>query len=304
MNKSVKDKKSVFYCSSFVTIITAVVFMIPEAYATESNQSSVVSNLNLSNTAAADAIDMTVRGIATNNLDRLMSETILPVLSNSSNSKIAANENNQTTLGSIASGQDSMDNIVTISNDQKQKEAQVQNDQLATNAGSRNITSSPEVLIMDPAQRSRGDGNARSIADNGTILLQFQNPMAADIVNRLEKIEAIIQNYMTRNEINVTAKSIEKSNNQLIDELSAIKSSISRSSILPAVADVDSTAKSIEKSNNQLIDELSEIRSSNVWTGITSGALAAGIVSAVAVLVLSRLNGDNRINLSEMRLRR
>jgi hypothetical protein len=278
--------------------------MISEAYATESNQSSVVSNLNLSNTAAADAIDMTVRGIATNNLDRLMSETILPVLSNSSNSKIAANENNQTTLGSIASGQDSMDNIVTISNDQKQKEAQVQNDQLATNAGSRNITSSPEVLIMDPPQRSRGDGNARSIADNGTILLQFQNPMAADIVNRLEKIEAIIQNYMTRNEINVTAKSIEKSNNQLIDELSAIKSSISRSSILPAVADVDSTAKSIEKSNNQLIDELSEIRSSNVWTGITSGALAAGIVSAVAVLVLSRLNGDNRINLSEMRLRR
>ncbi|HET9357011.1 MAG TPA: hypothetical protein VFN98_02860, partial [Nitrososphaeraceae archaeon] len=63
-------------------------------------------------------------------------------------------------------------------------------------------------------------------------------------------------------------------------------------------------AKSIEESNNQIKSELSAIKSSSVWAGIISGALAAGIVSAVAIFVLTRLYGDNRIKLSEMRLRR
>jgi uncharacterized protein YukE len=294
--------------------------------ATESNQSAVVSDLNLSNTAAADAIDMAVRGIATNNIDRLMSETILPVLANSSSSNIVANKNNHTTGGAAVAGESSsINNIGDISNGQSSKGMQIQNDPLAANIGSRT---------------SEG-GDTRAIADNGTILLQFQNPMDADIVNRLERIETIIQNYTMRNEINMasksieesnnqiknelsaikssinsssvlpavadldnTAKSIEESNNQIKNELSAIKSSINSSSVLPAVADLDNTAKSIEESNNQIKSELSAIRSSSVWSGIISGALAAGIVSAVAIFVLTRLYGDNRIKLREMRLRR
>ena len=94
-----KDKKNVFYFS-FVIVATTVMFMNFDVDATESNQSAVVSNLNLSNTAAADAIDMAVRGIATNNIDRLMSETILPVLANSSSSNIVANKNNHTSRSS------------------------------------------------------------------------------------------------------------------------------------------------------------------------------------------------------------
>src|SRR5918994_1754085 len=100
-----------------------------------------------------------------------------------------------------------------------------------------------------------------------TILLQLQNPTDTDIVNRLEKIETILQDYTMRNDVNSTSKSIEESNNQIINQLSAIKSS-------------------------------------NLWSGIASGALAAGIVSAVAVFVLTRLYGDSRIKLGEMRLRR
>src|SRR5918994_1599944 len=100
-----------------------------------------------------------------------------------------------------------------------------------------------------------------------TILLQLQNPTDTDIVNRLEKIETILQDYTMRNDVNSTSKSIEESNNQIINQLSAIKSS-------------------------------------SLWSGIASGALAAGIVSAVAVFVLTRLYGDSRIKLGEMRLRR
>ena len=290
-----KDKKNVFY-SSFVIVATTVMFMNFDVDATESNQSAVASNLNLSNTAAADAIDMTVRGIATNNIDRLMSETILPVLANSSSSNIVTSKNNHTIGGAAVAGESSsINNTGVISN------GQIQNDPLAANIGSRNSTNSPAVIMMDPEQRS---SEGRAIADNGTILLQFQNPMDADIVNRLERIETIIQNYTMRNEISMASKSIEESNNQIKSELSAVKSSINSSSVLSAIADLDNTAKSIEESNNQIKSELSAIKSSSVWAGIISGALAAGIVSAVAIFVLTRLYGDNRIKLSEMRLRR
>ena len=299
-----KDKKNVFYCS-FVIVATTVMFINFDADATESNQSAVVSNLNLSNTAAADAIDTTVRGIATNNIDRLMSEAILPVLANSSSSNIVANKNNHTTGGAAVTGESStINNTGDISNGQGSKGMQIQNDPLAANIGSRNNTNSPAVIMMDPAQRSSEGGNTRAIADNGTILLQFQNPMDADIVNRLERIETTIQNYTMRNEINMASKSIAESNNQIKNELSAIKSSINSSSVLSAVADLDNTAKSIAESNNQIKNELSAIKSSSAWSGVISGALAAGIVSAVAIFVLTRLYGDNRIKLSELRLRR
>ena len=299
-----KDKKNVFYCS-FVIVATTVMFMNFDVDATESNQSAVVSDLNLSNTAAADAIDMTVRGIATNNIDRLMSETILPVLANSSSSNIVANKYNHTTVGAaVADESSSINNTEVNSNGQSVKGMQIQNDPLAANIGSRYSTNSPAVIMMDPEQRSSEGGNRRAIADNGTILLQFQNPMDADIVNRLERIETIIQNYTMRNEISMASKSIEEANNQIKSELSAIKSSINSSSVLSAIAELDNTAKSIEEANNQIKSELSAIKSSGVWAGIISGALAAGIVSAVAIFVLTRLYGDNRIKLSEMRLRR
>jgi tetrahydromethanopterin S-methyltransferase subunit F len=300
----VKDKKSVFYCSSFVIMVSTVMFISFEVDAIGSQQQSVESNLILSNTTATDAIDRTVNGIATSNIDRLMSETILPVLTNSSTSKIVISGNNQTTEGTEAGGLSSINSTGMVSNDQNPKGMQVQNNSLAPNIGSKNSNNSSEVFMMDPELRPSEDSNARALADNGTILLQLQNPTDTDIVNRLEKIETILQDYTMRNDVNSTSKSIEESNNQIINQLSAIKSSIIRSSALPAVTDLDSTARSIEESNNQIINQLSAIKSSSLWSGIASGALAAGIVSAVAVFVLTRLYGDSRIKLGEMRLRK
>ena len=233
-----------------------------------------------------------------------MSETILPVLTNSSTSKIVIGGNNQTTEGTEASGLSSINSSGVVSNDQNPNGMQVQNNSLAPNIGSKNSNNSSEVFMMDPELRPSKDSNARALADNGTILLQLQNPTDTDIVNRLEKIETILQDYTMRNDVNSTSKSIEESNNQIINQLSAIKSSINRSSALPAVTDLDSTARSIEESNKQIINQLSAIKSSSLWSGIASGALAAGIVSAVAVFVLTRLYGDSRIKLGEMRLRR
>jgi hypothetical protein len=282
----VKDKKSVFYCSSLVVLVNALLFVNLEVDATSSQQPSVVSNLNVSSTTP-DMIDKTVKGMATKNIDKLMSETILPVLTNSSASRIIITGNNQTAGGTSLSQLNSNSSDVFLNN-QNQKNAQVQNGLAPTNIS------------------GSAANNARAIADNGTIMLQFQNPTDIDIVNRLEKIETIIQKYIMRNDVNSTTKSIEESNNRIINELSEIKSSISGSSILPAV-----TTKSIKESNNQIINELSEIKSSisgsfpsNLFSGIISGALVAAIVSAVAFFVLLRVYSNSRIKLSELKLRR
>jgi hypothetical protein len=282
----VKDKKSVFYCSSLVVLVNALLFVNLEVDATSSQQPSVVSNLNVSSTTP-DMIDKTVKGMATKNIDKLMSETILPVLTNSSASRVIITGNNQTAGGTSLSQLNSNSSDVFLNN-QNQKNAQVQNGLAPTNIS------------------GSAANNARAIADNGTIMLQFQNPTDIDIVNRLEKIETIIQKYIMRNDVNSTTKSIEESNNRIINELSEVKSSISGSSVLPAV-----TTKSIEESNNRIINELSEIQSSisgsfpsNLFSGIISGALVAAIVSAMAFFVLLRVYSNGRIKLSELKLRR
>jgi hypothetical protein len=282
--ESVKDKKSVFYCSSLVVIVNVVLFVNLEAAGTSSQQPSAVSNLNVSSTTP-DMIDETVNGMATKNIDKLMSETIIPALTNSSSSRIIITGNNQTAGGTSLSLGTSSD---TFSNNQNQKNTRVQNGPILTNV-----------------DRSAAN-NARAIADNGTILLQFQNPTDIDIVNRLERIETIIQKYIMRNDANTTAKSIQESNNRILNELSGIKSSISGSSVLPAV-----TAKSIRESNNRILNELSEIKSSisgsissNLFSAIISGALVAAIVSAVAFFVLLRVYSNGGIKLSELKLKR
>jgi hypothetical protein len=249
----VKDKKSVFYCSSLVVIVNVVLFVNLEATGTSSQQPSAGSNLNVNSTTTPDMIDKTVKGMATKNLDKLMSETILPALTNSSSSRIIITGNNQTAGGTSLSLGTSSD---AFSNNQNQKNAGVQNGPILTNVG------------------GSAANHARAIANNGTILLQFQNPTDIDIVNRLERIETIIQKYIMRNDANTTAKSILESNNRILNELSEIKSSISGSI------------------------------SSNLFSAIISSALVAAIVSAVAFFVLLKVYSNSGIKLSELKLKR
>jgi hypothetical protein len=255
----VKDKKSVFYCPSCIFIATVVLFAIFEADATTSQQPLGVSNLNFSSTTT-DAIDKTVKGMATNNIDKLMSETILPVLTNSSTYRNIATGNNQTD-GSTSD---------MISKNQGQTTLQLPNGPIPTNSGGSNNRSA--LFSTNSNQQFDPSNNARAIADNGTILLQFQNPTDLDIVNRLDKIGTVIQEYTKRNNVNSTNELLDESNKQIMKELSEIKSSIGESS------------------------------SSNLLYGTFSSAVIAGIVSAVAVFVLFRVYSNGGLKISELKL--
>jgi hypothetical protein len=255
----VKDKKSVFYCPSCILIAAIALFAILEAYATPSQEPQVLSNLNFSG-ATTDAIDRTVREMATDNIDKIMSETILPVLTNSSTSRNIATGNNQTGGGTSD----------MVSNNQDQRNLQLQNGPTLGNTGGSNNSSAPSSINSN--QQLDPTNNARAIADNGTILLQFRNPTDLDIVNRLDKIGTMIQEYTQGNDINSTVKSLDESNNQILRELSEIKSSIIGSS------------------------------SSNLLYGTFSSAIVAGIVSAVSVFVLFKVYSNGGLKISELKL--
>jgi hypothetical protein len=255
----VKDKKSVFYCPSYFFIAAVALFAIFEADATTSQEPQVIPNVNFSSTTT-DAIDRTVRGMATDNIDKLMSETILPVLTNSSTYRNIATGNNQTD-GSTSD---------MISKNQGQTTLQLPNGPIPTNSGGSNNRSA--LFSTNSNQQFDPSNNARAIADNGTILLQFQNPTDLDIVNRLDKIGTVIQEYTKRNNVNSTNELLDESNKQIMKELSEIKSSIGESS------------------------------SSNLLYGTFSSAVIAGIVSAVAVFVLFRVYSNGGLKISELKL--
>jgi hypothetical protein len=255
----VKDKKSVFYCPSYFFIAAVALFAIFEADATTSQEPQVIPNVNFSSTTT-DAIDRTVRGMATDNIDKLMSETILPVLTNSSTYRNIATGNNQTD-GSTSD---------MISKNQGQTTLQLPNGPIPTNSGGSNNRSA--LFSTNSNQQFDPSNNARAIADNGTILLQFQNPTDLDIVNRLDKIGTVIQEYTKRNNVNSTNELLDESNKQIMKELSEIKSSIGKSS------------------------------SSNLLYGTFSSAVIAGIVSAVAVFVLFRVYSNGGLKISELKL--
>jgi hypothetical protein len=255
----VKDKKSVFYCPSYFFIAAVALFAIFEADATTSQEPQVIPNVNFSSTTT-DAIDRTVRGMATDNIDKLMSETILPVLTNSSTYRNIATGNNQTD-GSTSD---------MISKNQGQTTLQLPNGPIPTNSGGSNNRSA--LFSTSSNQQFDPSNNARAIADNGTILLQFQNPTDLDIVNRLDKIGTVIQEYTKRNNVNSTNELLDESNKQIMKELSEIKSSIGESS------------------------------SSNLLYGTFSSAVIAGIVSAVAVFVLFRVYSNGGLKISELKL--
>jgi hypothetical protein len=255
----VKDKKSVFYCPSYFFIAAVALFAIFEADATTSQEPQVIPNVNFSSTTT-DAIDRTVRGMATDNIDKLMSETILPVLTNSSTYRNIATGNNQTD-GSTSD---------MISKNQGQTTLQLPNGPIPTNSGGSNNRSA--LFSTNSNQQFDPSNNARAVADNGTILLQFQNPTDLDIVNRLDKIGTVIQEYTKRNNVNSTNELLDESNKQIMKELSEIKSSIGESS------------------------------SSNLLYGTFSSAVIAGIVSAVAVFVLFRVYSNGGLKISELKL--
>jgi hypothetical protein len=258
--KAVKDNKSVFYCSLIVLIVNIFFFISFEAYAVRSQHPSILSNFT-----TTDAIDKTVDRMKANNIERVINETILPSLTNPVSRIItASNPSTGTILGQSNLGNTS--DIIT-------------NNQHASEPLNGNTSTSSRIMdgVIDSNQGLPTTNKAKAFTDNKSILLQFQDPTDTDIINKLEEIKNIIIESTPINNLTDTTKSIQESNNRIIQELAEMKSSINRSSS-------------------------SSSPSSPISSAVISGTVAA-IIFAVAILVFLWIYNGSGIKLKQMKLR-
>jgi hypothetical protein len=254
----VKEKinnKSVFLFCYYLTVVFIIVnillflFVSIETYAVSSRQHSIVSNNNnnLSNTPS-DTIDKTVNAMVTNNLARLVNDTILSSMTNPT-SKIVATNNNSSqtttnnTVGTMLSQSNSTNTSGAITkNNNNQTHMDIQknaSESINENESKRKSTIKSPIMaggIIDSSQEQQLpalNNNTKTFADNQPVVLQIQKSTDTDIANKLEDIKNMLLNQpiaINKNNLTATIKFIEESNNRITKELSEIKSLINRSS--------------------------------------------------------------------------
>jgi hypothetical protein len=257
-----------------MTILVSMFFFISFGdYAIAGQKPPTVSTVNFSapdssnpTATATDKIGITMNSIRTNNMDKLMNETIAPFMNNSTsrittNSESPANEEkeiNQPILTTNSS------ELVADTNNQDQK--------------------SP----MEDHSSSKVN-RPISLTSNQTVLLQFQDPASYGIINKLEGIKNLINKQISvENATQTVATSVQESNNKMVQDLSQIKTSINR-----GLAASDNL-RSIQMSKNEITQDLSQLKSSinkpSFWSFYLSRAvissIVAAIVSAVVILLL------------------
>lgn len=299
--KGNNDNKSVFFfCYHLTTVVFIIVnislflFVSFEAYAVSSQQLSIVSNNdnNLSNTPS-DTIHKTVNAMVTNNMARLMNDTILSSMTNPTSKVVATNNNSsQTTTNNTVGTMSSQSNSTNTSgavtkNNNNQTHMDVQknvSESINENGNEnkrRNSTIKSPIMtsdgIIDSNQEQQpptlNNNNTKTFADNQPVVLQIQKSTDTDIANKLEDIKNMLLNQpiaISKNNLTATTKSIEESNNIIIKELSELKSLINGSS--PA-----------SPPPNSLLSPL-----------VISGTISAAIiVSVVAILVFLLVYNNN-----------
>ena len=257
-----------------MTILVSMFFFISFGdYAIAGQKPPTVSTVNFSapdssnpTATATDKIGITMNSIRTNNMDKLMNETIAPFMNNSTsrittNSESPANEEkeiNQPILTTNSS------ELVADTNNQDQK--------------------SP----MEDHSSSKVN-RPISLTSNQTVLLQFQDPASYGIINKLEGIKNLINKQISvENATQTVATSVQESNNKMVQDLTQIKTSINR-----GLAASDNL-RSIQMSKNEITQDLSQLKSSinkpSFWSFYLSRAvissIVAAIVSAVVILLL------------------
>lgn len=318
--KSVKSKVNnsilYYYCSLLILIVFVnILFFINFGdYSVAGQKPSTISTPNFTTppttsnmtapTSTTDAIGITMNSVKSSSLDKLMNQTILPLM-NDSASEITATSDNQT------SGQREVNQPILTENS---------SDTIITDTS--NNYENQKSTIGDSTNQVN---NPIPFTDNQSVLLQFQDPMDADTINKLEEIEnMIIEQAGVKNATETVSKSIQESNNKIVQDLSEIKSSISGSSSssslkpfntggVTAINNLTDRTTSIRESNNKIIEGLSELRSaigkpsssSYFLSAVISATVAGAIVSGIAILVfLGAYKTGASIKFNDLRFRR
>jgi hypothetical protein len=266
--------------------------------------SNVTTTSNVSSpatTSTTDTIDIVMNSIRSDNMDKLLNQTILPFMDKPTPT---ITSDNQTQGGERKITQP----ILTSNLDM----VKGNNDQTQSTATDDSTSTDTTIRANNPIP----------FTDNQTVLLQFQDPADSEIINKLQRVEDMANEQATVENVSRTAaKLVHESNGRLMRDLSEIRSSINGStpSTFQSITSLRATEidnltdriTSMQKSNNIILQDVSELESSvkkpssyYISSPIISGMVAAVVSSTVIFLFLRTCKTDAGVKFSELRFRR
>ena len=274
----------------------------PQTVSTINFTSPTSSNVTSpATTSTTDTIGIIMNSIRSDNMDKLLNQTILPFMDKPTPTITTATSDNQTQGGERKINQPILTSnldMVTGNNEQIQS------------------TATDDSTSTDTTIRAN---NPIPFTDNQTVLLQFQDPADSEIINKLQRVEDMANEQATVENVSRTAaKLVHESYNRLMRDLSEIRSSINGSApstFQPITAtEIDNLTDritSMQKSNNVILQDLSELKSPvkkpssyYISSPIISGMVAAVVSSTVIFLFLRTCKTDAGVKFSELRFRR
>ena len=274
----------------------------PQTVSTINFTSPTSSNVSSpATTSTTDTIDIVMSSIRSDNMDKLLNQTILPFMDKPTPTITTATSDNQTQGGERKITQPILTSnldMVTGNNDQTQS------------------TATDDSTSTDTTIRAN---NPIPFTDNQTVLLQFQDPADSEIINKLQRVEDMANEQATVENVSRTAaKLVHESYDRLMRDLSEIRSSMNGSApstfqsiTATEIDNLTDRITSMQKSNNIILQDVSELESSvkkpssyYISSPIISGMVAAVVSSTVIFLFLRTCKTDAGVKFSELRFRR
>jgi hypothetical protein len=278
----------------------------PQTVSTINFTSPTTSNVSgPNNISTTDAIDISMNNIISDNMDKLMNQTILPLIgqpdyminSDTSDNQTPGEAKREIVQPILTSDSD----MIVDNNDQTQKPTTEE----STDMDNISAVNSPIPFT-----------------DNQTVLLQFQDPKDTIVIDRLQRIENIAdKQVVNENATETAAKSVQESNKMLIQELTGIRSSLNGSSPstfqsvtsngVTGLDNLTDRIMSMQKSKNKIMQDVvglsssvQELSRSNILPPIISSMVAAIVSFSTIMLFLRICETGPGIKFGELRFKK
>src|SRR5918992_1187832 len=258
----------------------------PQTVSTINFTSPTTSNVSgTNNISTTDAIDISMNNIISDNMDKLLNQTILPLIGQPDYMINSDTSNNQT------SGEAKREIVQPILTSES--------DMIVDNNDQTQEPITEESTDMDYISAVN---SPIPFTDNQTVQLQFQDPADIVVIDRLQGIENIAdKQVVNENATKTVAKSVQESNKMLIQDLTGVRLSLNGSSPstfqsvtsngVTGLNNLTDRITSMQKSHNEIMQDVVGLRSfvkepshSYILPPIISSIVAA-IVSFSAIIL-------------------
>lgn len=278
----------------------------PQTVSTINFTSPTTSNVSgTNNISTTDAIDISMNNIISDNMDKLLNQTILPLIgqpdyminSDTSDNQTSGEAKREIVQPILTSDSD----MIVDNNDQTQK---------------------PTTEVSTDLDNISAVNSPIPFTDNQTVLLQFQDPGDTVVIDRLQRIENIAdKQVVNENATKTAAKSVQESNKMLIQDLTGIRSSLNGSSPstfqsgtsngVTGLNNLTDRITSMQKSHNEIMQDVVGLRSfvkepshSYILPPIISSIVAAIVSFSAIILFLCMRTTGPGIRFDELRFKK